>query len=282
MESLRKQRAALEALATTLESMEEDARIATRELQSGAQTTREFVKALQQENQLSLEHEKPLVVMLASSSKWRRALISQILPEGMVLADDPISPDIDEKAIRRDEPEEMVKAIAHAKADKVLSILSNPASTRKGPTIDIVICADQVVCYGDQVREKPITEAQAREHLQSYGATRTPAKCITGLVVAVPAALARIEGTDVALQYFKRVPDRVADALIAKGDIMYCAGSFVVEDPLLTPYLDERVGEIESVQGTPKELTRKLLIQAARDLRKHLKERGGSKRHKKE
>ena len=57
-------------------------------------------------------------------------------------------------------------------------------------------------------------------------------------------------------------PDAVADALIARGEIMSCAGSFVVEDPDLKPYLGEREGELSSVQGLPAQLTRELLERA--------------------
>jgi septum formation protein len=275
VEQLRTQRAALEALATTLESMEEDARIATREFKSAAKSTREWMKQLQKEQDegaavneaAALQNDNigdKLTVMLASSSKWRRALIAQILPEGFELsAETPISPDIDEKAIRREDPEDMVKAIANAKADKVLAVLDSHKIK-----VDMIVCADQVVVFDTTVREKPLTKEQAKEHLLSYGDYSQPAKCITAIVVACPLSQERFEGTDIALQYFKKVPERVADALIAKGDIMHCAGSFVVEDPLLANYLGERVGELESVQGMPKSLTRKLIIEAGKARRK--------------
>jgi septum formation protein len=270
---VRTQRAALEALATTLESMEEDARIAAREFRAATQTTKAFMAALEKEA-LAVTNERvpaaeTFTVMLASSSKWRRALIAEILPEGFELAENPISPDINEKAIRREDPEDMVKAIAHAKADKVLSVLE---STHRKEKVHLVVCADQVVEYDNQVREKPLTKEQAKDHLQSYGANAKPAKCITGVVVVCTATQERFEGTDVALQYFKPVPDRVADALIAKGDIMHCAGSFVVEDPLMIPYLEKRVGEVESVQGMPRGTTRRLLLEASVALKKHLHE----------
>jgi len=284
-EQLRLQRAALESLATALESIEEDARIATREFKVATQNTKKFISELEREAQNiaadqagdSKDDDMSFVVMLASSSRWRRALIASILPDGCQLADNPISPDIDEKAIRRDDPEEMVKAIAHAKADKVLSVL---ASTRKTDKVDVIICADQVVVYDTQVREKPLTKEQAKDHLVSYGLTGTPAKCITAVVVVCTnGEKPRFEGTDTSLQYFKKIPDRVVDALIAKGDIMHCAGSFVVEDPLLAPYLGERIGELESVQGMPKSLSRKLILEASAAFRKQA-EISASKQHK--
>src|SRR4051794_19905522 len=91
------QRAALEALATTLDSMEEDLRLAAQEFRTATKTTREWMDTLEKESVKAIRGEanaaartEPVIVMLASSSRWRRALISQILPEGFQLAEQPI------------------------------------------------------------------------------------------------------------------------------------------------------------------------------------------------
>ena len=79
-----------------------------------------------------------------------------------------ISPDIDEKAIRRSDPKEMVLAISEAKTDRALELIeSDPSFAANRP--DFLICGDQVIQFKDQIREKPIDEAQAKNHLQSYG-----------------------------------------------------------------------------------------------------------------
>ena len=65
-----------------------------------------------------------------------------------------MSPDIDEKAIRSKNPEDLVMAIANAKADALVSKIKEPA---------ILITSDQVVLCKDKIREKPVGEKEARE-----------------------------------------------------------------------------------------------------------------------
>lgn len=175
-------------------------------------------------------------VMLASASTSRRRLCGQAMPEGFRLLEQKLKPDIDEKAIRREDPKEMVVAIAEAKAEKAVEMLA----LLKGEKPALLICCDQVIVFDDVVREKPESEAQAKEHLQSYGRAGKPAVCISGVVVMNVKSRKTVHGVDVAQQYFKEIPDKVADALIAKGDIMYCSGSFVVScvDNVLSAFGD--------------------------------------------
>lgn len=69
---------------------------------------------------------------------------------------------------------------------------------------------------------------------------------VTSLVVTNQRAGKRVETVDVARQHFKPIPEDVIDALIAKGDVLYSAGGFTVEDPLLAPYLGTREGTEDS------------------------------------
>ena len=62
---------------------------------------------------------------------------------------------------------------------------------------------------------------------------------------------------------FEEIPDLVCEALLDKGDVMSSAGSFVVEDPLIAPFLGSREGELSSIRGLPGALTRRLLMSAA-------------------
>ena len=50
------------------------------------------------------------------------------------------------------------------------------------------------------------------------------------MVVTDTATGKKVEGVDIAKQYFNPVPENVVDELIHKGDIMYCAGGFMVDD----------------------------------------------------
>jgi predicted house-cleaning NTP pyrophosphatase (Maf/HAM1 superfamily) len=220
----------------------------------------------------------PVVVLLGSSSKWRAKLVSGALPAGFALHPRRLSPDIDEKAIRRADAGEMTVAIAGAKADELLRVLRDPArcaaALQGEPVPDLLICCDQVVVHAGEVREKAESVAQCKARLQSYGRSGKPAECTSGVVVVDVRSGERRAGVDVALQWIGDVPDAVADALIAKGEVCNCAGSFVAEDPLLAPYLGKREGELESVQGMPVGLTRRLLqeVAAAAAIGKHTRE----------
>ncbi len=59
--------------------------------------------------------EKMLRVLLGSSSKWRKKVVGQSIPDTRLfrLLDRTISPDIDEKAIRNPIPHKLVSFILH-------------------------------------------------------------------------------------------------------------------------------------------------------------------------
>jgi len=156
--------------------------------------------------------------------------------------------DIDEKAIRHDNPKELVLALANAKADALLPRISAPA---------ILITADQVVAWKDEIREKPENEEEARRFLRTYH--EAPADIINATVVTNTATGKRAFGIDSSLVYFKQIPKKVIDALIAKGRIFSKAGGFEIVDPLFEPYLEKVEGTVDQVTGLPKEFTQRLI-----------------------
>lgn len=192
-------------------------------------------------------------VLLGSSSSSRKRLVASALPTGFELDPRGLSPDIDEKAIRRDDPSEMVLAIASAKADALY-----PLILELDPRPDFYITADQVIVANGVVREKPESTQQCLDHMCSYSSSN-PAICTSGIVVVRVSDNQRASGVNIAKQYFTPIPRAVGERLIEKGDVMYCAGSFVVEDELLSPYLLRTEGEIEAVQGMPQKMTADLL-----------------------
>mmetsp|Transcript_23177 Transcript_23177/g.64361 ORF Transcript_23177/g.64361 Transcript_23177/m.64361 type:complete len:275 (+) Transcript_23177:85-909(+) len=202
-------------------------------------------------------------VILGSSSKWRAQLVGRAIPDGFVLVPGGVAPDIDEKALGDRShgalAKELVSRIAQAKADALIPKLR----AEDPPVADVLITADQVIVFDGTVREKPVDKDQALEYLQSYGLTGHPAECVTGVVVSCVSSGKRFSGVDVAWQYFHQLPDDVANAVIAKGEVMHCAGSFMVDEPMLHPFLAERKGEVESVEGMPIALTTELLLKAA-------------------
>lgn len=156
--------------------------------------------------------------------------------------------DIDEKAIRDDDPQKLTLLLAHAKADGLLPHIRKAS---------ILITSDQVVMCGGVMLEKPENEDEAREHLRGYA--HSPAVTITAVVVTNTGTNRRSEGVDIAKVVFRSIPSSVVEQLIQSGNILQNAGAFSVEDPLMKDYILRIEGEPESVMGLPKEMTKRLI-----------------------
>lgn len=46
---------------------------------------------------------------------------------------------------------------------------------------------------------------------------------------------------------------------------MWCCGGFVVDDPLIMPFLDKREGEEDSIIGLPMRLTHQLIAEVSEE-----------------
>lgn len=230
-----------------------------------------FINSTDSVTQLYQMVEKKISVLLGSSSRFRRALFSRVIALAneeskgkfvfeQVFADD-LVPDIDEKGIRRPGHADLTKAITWAKTNKLLELLDERPELKA--KVDIIVAGDQVIGFNGEIREKPESEEEAKETLQSYGLSGHPAEAFSCIEVTnIKTGVRRIE-VGLAKAFFKQVPDSVAAGLIKKGDIMHAAGSFVIEDDLLQPYVDKIEGEIETIQGMPKTVVKNLLLLCA-------------------
>jgi septum formation protein len=54
--------------------------------------------------------------------------------------------------------------------------------------------------------------------------------------------------------------------MVDQGDLFYCAGALMVEDPLLAPFIERIEGSMDSVQGLSKAVFLDLVEQLARRL----------------
>jgi len=189
-------------------------------------------------------------IILGSSSRWRKQILEQAGFEFTCLA-----PDIDEKAIRNDDPKELALAIANAKADAVKTRLIASQITEPA----LLITVDQVVVCNNKIYEKPISKEQAREYMQSYA--HYPAQTVTAVVVTNTETGERVDGVDIATVYFHPIPEAQMERLIAEGDIFSCAGGFQIEhdDGKITQYVKHVEGAVDSVKGLPMRLLEKLL-----------------------
>ncbi|XP_020243131.1 maf-like protein DDB_G0281937 isoform X2 [Asparagus officinalis] len=185
-------------------------------------------------------------IILGSSSASRRRILSDMGFNFTIM-----SADIDEKEIRMEKPEELVMALAEAKADAIMGRLQMSDFTKDEAEPTLLITADQVVVHGGMIREKPSGAEEARAFI------KVGSILVTNLKTGV-----RKEGWDKAEIYFHKIPDEIIENLIKEGDVLYVAGGLMVEHPLTSPFVEAVVGTIDSVMGLPKALTERLTREA--------------------
>ncbi|KAL3340935.1 hypothetical protein AABB24_029210 [Solanum stoloniferum] len=218
-------------------------------------------------------------LILGSSSTARKKILGDMGYEFTTM-----SADIDEKAIRKEKPEDLVMALAEAKADAIISKFRkteylendvNPTILVAADTADaiiprvsigesegdaeptLLITCDQVVVYEGVVREKPSSEAEARQFMKDYA--NGHAATVSSVLVTNLATGSRRGEWDKVEIYFHDIPDQVIDKLIEEGIVLYAAGGLIIEHPLVLPYIKEVVGSTDSVMGLPKALTERLI-----------------------
>ncbi|MFN3650264.1 MAG: Maf family nucleotide pyrophosphatase [Armatimonadota bacterium] len=184
-----------------------------------------------------------MTIVLGSSSPWRQALLREMGYDFRV-----VSPDLDEQSIRRDDPRELVRALAEAKARAVAAKLAEPA---------LVVAADQVMTHGGVIREKPRGADEARHFLRT--AHQAPLETVSAVAVLDPATGRLASDTDVVRLEVEPIPDETIERLLEQGEVLYCAGGMRFEDPLLQPHIRRMDGTLDSVMGLPKALTERLL-----------------------
>lgn len=185
-------------------------------------------------------------IILGSQSKGRRVVL-----EDMGFVFDVMSPDIDEKTIRHEDPRELTLALARAKAEVLLPKIFEPV---------LLITSDQVVVCNGRIREKPERYEEAVAFLKSHD--KYSSQTVTSVVVTNTCNGRQVFGTDIATVSFFPIPDEVIDAYIQTGDAFVQAGGFDHNHELLKPYVKGIDGEAESVTGLPKTLTLDLMRQA--------------------
>ena len=185
-------------------------------------------------------------VILASSSAYRRAMLKLYLPD--LYTSDEASfavPDVDEKAIRDEDPAAMAAMIAKAKMAAATSKVSSSDA--------VVITADQVVLVGGQVREKPVDAAEAEAFLRSYS-DGAEAECINAIVVKHLGTGAAVEEVERSWVSFNPIPEGVLTAFAASPTALTTAGGFsAASDVALSKCVRQIKGGsgVSSVEGFP-------------------------------
>ncbi|KAI9187602.1 hypothetical protein H9P43_001992 [Blastocladiella emersonii ATCC 22665] len=210
---------------------------------------------------------RDLVVVLGSSSKFRRGIVAHLLPTDASASPrvtlDYAVPDIDEKAVglaerAANDASALTAAVAHAKTDALEPVVR--ARYAADDRVVLLITSDQVIVNNGEIREKPESPEQAKAYLTSYA--KHPAEAVNGIVVTDVKTGRRVARVEIGVQHWRAIPEHVMDAVIAKGEIMHCAGGFMIDDELLQPYLAERIGDEDTIIGMPLQCTRELLEEA--------------------
>ncbi|KAG5103739.1 hypothetical protein AAZX31_17G237500 [Glycine max] len=193
-------------------------------------------------------------IILGSSSVARRKILSEM---GYLFTI--MTADIDEKSIRKETPEDLVMALAEAKAEAILQRLPVDDYLKEAePTL--LITSDQVVVYEGVIREKPTSKEEARQFLKDYSG-RHAATVGSVLVTNLKTGLRKGDSDRVEI-YFNEIPDEIIEKLVDEGITLNVAGGLIIEHPLVLPFVKEVVGTTDSVMGLPKALTEKLLKEA--------------------
>jgi septum formation protein len=182
-------------------------------------------------------------LILGSGSKWRQQVLRSMGLDFEVLA-----PDIDEKAVRHDDPEALTLALARAKAAALRSLVTGDA---------ILLTSDQVVVQSGEILEKPLDEAEARLRLEM--AASAPIETVCAIVATDLTTGREAWGIDRVRVLMRPLPPEVIETLIKEGRVYDTAGGFQIEHPLVAPHVASLKGELESVMGLSPNLTRRLL-----------------------
>lgn len=164
-----------------------------------------------------------------------------------------LSADIDEKAIRFDNPKKLVLALARAKAEALKPRISRPA---------ILITSDQVVVWQGKIREKPENGNEAKKFLEGYNSA--PAETVTAVVATNLATGQRAEAVDVAKIYFNHFSTDKINDIISRGQVFSLAGGFTVDGEDWKDNIGKIEGARDSVIGLPKQITKNLIKEVSK------------------
>jgi septum formation protein len=196
---------------------------------------------------LPLPNSCPLI--LGSSSSSRQNVLEVLNWPFTVMP-----PDIDEKAIRSENLNELPVLIAKAKAAKLLQKLKE-SELVQGPCV--LITADQIVSFKGKLREKPVNIEQAKEYLASY--SKESVTTLSAVVVTHYPSERQASDLDSAVVTWGEINKDVITSVIKRGEVLNCAGGFRIEDPDLNPLIQNIEGSIDSVVGLPVEKTVQLI-----------------------
>lgn len=148
---------------------------------------------------------------------------------------------IDERSIRHEDFYELPVRLAKAKTDVLLPKIKEPA---------LLITADQIIVWNEELREKPRDLKEARYFLETFSGSGFPTECVNGIMVTNTATGKSKLEREISKVYFSKIPQEHIERFLAEWNPMKYAGGFTPQSPLIFPHLRIE-GTMESVLGLP-------------------------------
>lgn len=183
-------------------------------------------------------------IILGSSSPQRQKIMKDLGYDFEI-----VKPDLDEKSIRREKPQDLVLALANAKADNVISKIIGEA---------IVVTADSVVVVNGKIVEKPISKDEAYKFLANVS-SGAPQTLVSALAVTNTATGERKTGVGEGTVIFNEIPEDVIKNFVESGEAFNHAGAFAIQNPIFFDRIKEIKGEFETIAGLSKNLVQKFI-----------------------
>ena len=192
-------------------------------------------------NEITKENDNDLKLVLASSSPRREEILKQLKLKFTI-----VPSKINEENFTEDDPISLVRKLAVEKAKSVSNLVENA----------LIIAADTVVVYDNQILGKPKNKSDARRMLKMLRAKKH--QVITGVAVVnsqdgevhVDENITEVKMAD--------LTDTEIDTYIETGEPMDKAGSYAIQG-FGALFVEEIQGSFYSVMGLPIHQLAKLL-----------------------
>lgn len=171
-------------------------------------------------------------IVLASSSPRRKKLMEEISKDFIVDVSD-----VDETITKKLSPQDMVQTL----------------SIRKGEVVhnrhyeDIVISADTVVAFKNEIIGKPKDEKDAKRILKLLSGEKHEVYTGVSLFYKEYRHTFYVE----TLVYFNKLNDELIDSYVASGSPLDKAGAYGIQDNDIYPIVDKIDGDLKNVIGFP-------------------------------
>ena len=175
-----------------------------------------------------------MTVILASSSKFRKQLLSKLrIPFKC------ISPDIDESRLKNESVSSYVKRLSIEKARKVGASCQN----------SIIIGSDEVADLDGTILGKPITKEKAKKQLKMLSGNKVVFR--TGLCVLNSKTNKYYASVNNYTIYFNNLTNNTINSYLSKDDVLKCAASIRIEGLAINLVKKMNGRDPSSIMGLP-------------------------------